>query len=553
MMSKSNLWGSSRLLHALGTAVLLVGWTFKARGAEAAAPECNAKEQKVKVTSAGNGWVVTREACTGEKDAELTYSHGDKAPTTVAGKLTDKIWSFAIPDKIEENELLRLEFRVVSTPAVAVQNDAHRVFAAQLRGEVKAAYDDAVKIALQASPETQDTILKTQFSAAARKRVGELLKRTKLDAYVTKSETGFQPWTEAVLSKAKFRKIGTGDWEPSDAVLDELKIWSDADSQLLADAKKIGSSTPPSAGCFGGSAPNSASTTSVQNQALKACVTALATSAKILAGAKDANALKFSTLSDAEPAALAEQLVRASGTEAAGRGSAFLRKSYSDALQKLEQVQPKAAQPAAQGEFNDSEQAVLYLAALRIVSTLQPKAVALDDALNPAPGALLALSTFTRENLLGEVFKIEPAKPRFFVSTGVVVTSLNSGIGDPFKLSVPVLVSICLSPNGCETKGIGAKGTPGMYVSADLGVKTFWIGSRNPRESAPSFLVGLGFTPIYATHIGIGVNAFENPQTSRANFAPYLSVTVDVVDGKDILGSLGIAPPKAEPIGKTEQ
>jgi hypothetical protein len=548
----SNSFSVQRLLQALGTAAVLGGWMPMAWAAEPAATTCVPKDQKVNVTSVGSGWVVTRDACAGEKEAQLAYSHGDKASGTVAGKLTDKTWSFAIPEKIEENELLRLEFRIASTPASPVKTEPQRAFASQLRDGVNAAFDDAVKIALQASPATQEAVLKAQFSLAARKRVGDLLKRAQLDAYVTKTDAGLQPWTEAVLSKAGFHKLGAGDWEPGDAVLDKLKAWSSPDSQLFSDARAR-STTPPSAVCLAGPAPDSKAPPAVQNAVLKSCVTALASSAKALAGAKDANALTFSTLSEEDPAALAKLLVRVDATEAAGRGSVFLRKIYSDALQKLELVQARPAQKAEQAQFNESERAVLYLAAQQVAAALQPKVDAVNDALIPAEDTLLELSVFVRENLLGEVFKIEPAKPRFFVSTGVVVTSLNSGIGDPYKLAVPVLVSICLSPNGCETKGIGAKGSPGMYVSADLGVKTFWIGTRNPRENAPSFLFGLGFTPIYATHIGIGVNAFDNPQTSRANFAPYLSVTVDVVDGKDILGSLGIAPPKAEPIGKTEQ
>jgi hypothetical protein len=216
---------------------------------------------------------------------------------------------------------------------------------------------------------------------------------------------------------------------------------------------------------------------------------------------------------------------------------------------------PKAAPDPTVKQADDDVEALNHAAALLVENQLRDTwAQQISAKLEPKPEELRDLRQFTRQGRASELVKVTPGKPRFFVSTGVVATALNTDPSEqPWKLSLPVLVSICWSAQGCETKGIGQGGNALNYVSTDLGVKAVFLGTRDPRESAPSFLLGLGVNPFYATHVSVGLNLFENRQTEKANLALYLAVTLDLITGSDILGELGLGKPAIQRIGGDKQ
>ena len=220
-------------------------------------------------------------------------------------------------------------------------------------------------------------------------------------------------------------------------------------------------------------------------------------------------------------------------------------------LEAANSLKPKSdAAKAARKTSQLALAAMNYVAALMVVDQRRTAFEAeLQAKLGPDWDGAALVEQFTYEGVAKDLFKALPGNPRFFVSTGVVATDLQ----DRWKLALPVLVSVCLSPHGCETKATyNTKTDGGQYLSVDLGIKTVFLGDNDPRESKPSFLLGLGITPVYATHFSFGMNAFENNQTAKANLAFYVAVTLDLINGKDILGELGVGKPKVERIGETQ-
>ena len=521
---------------------------------------CQPESQQVAMESADIGWVVLRVACPNEKAAVLSYSYGDTSKV-VEGKLADGSWAFGIAEKIPDDAVIKLQFRVLldSGDAKAVQAKLSD-FASKLRDTVKASYDESVAKTKGTPPSDRWSVLLPVFMAEARSKVTALAKVTELPYFADKI-----PAVEFILQKGHFQKLPNSDWEPTPEILHDLENAGGPVAQELWNARaKVKDYNPtPAPACLSGDKQSIESgTKDARDKALANCLKALIVSADHLQVAKnDVATLKpLASLSDAN---IAKKIVNLPDVDAAskqGAESGLFLPPYAGAVENISMALPEILHEKSKTRLEDAKtalgawEALDFVAAREVIDQIGPAwQKKLDNPVLPDITEVLQAITITREAQASQLFRKRPALPRFFLSTGVAVTSLDNTPGkDPNKLSIPILASICWSSSGCQTKGVGSGMGVFTYLSADLGVKLAFLGEKNPRESSPSFLAGLGVTPIYATHLSIGINAFDNPQTKRVNVAPYLSITLDLVNGADILGALGMGKPSVEPIGSSK-
>ncbi|HET7542192.1 MAG TPA: hypothetical protein VFK05_20130 [Polyangiaceae bacterium] len=515
----------------------------------------------------------------------MFYSFGDVKRKEVKGQQVGDAWTFAIPEKIPTDAFVSLEFNVFVP--VADQADAQAKllpFARSVHDAVHESFDVAVSKTSSLTAGRWEVLLPI-FTAEARKRVSALARQANLGAYYAEGV----PAVEAILRKSHFQKVMSGDpnepanvdWEPTPQALDDLKKFGTPAAQELRSAHdkiKNYRESSDSAECLGpktafdggGNAPQ-------REAALKACFKQLLDSAQA-AGLPRDNAAVSDDLKKARQKSLNDlsavdqnKIVESLVNFPPGADSLLIKlqpqidtvlRAIKDASADDEQAAKKAPANRVAREaaiktstalksYIDAQGALDFVAALEIEQkqTIDAWELQVSGEFVPAPDKLVIQLTFARQATASQLLKVKPGKPRFFISTGIAVTSLNNEPwGDPNKLSIPVLVSICWSRAGCESKGFGSGGHPLDYVSTDLGVNTVFLGQKNPRQGTPSFLFGLGLTPIYATHVSVGMNLFENPQTSQANVAAYVALTINVVDGAGILGALGMGKPTPEVI-----
>jgi hypothetical protein len=575
------------MIRLLKTTFLSALWLSFAQPAlaEAEAPEptpCVFEKQAVDVEATGSGWLVTRGACPDETDATLTYQIDGKTRGTVKGTQTDSKWAFAVPEKPPTDSIVTLDFAVLhklGTEDTTAATKASEEFASKLNLAVKESFDQAVDAARGAAQEGALELTLASFKGRLRKRVAELLSETPLSKIYYEGK----PAAEVLLEKAKFRKLGANDWEPLPEAIDGLresatapwrKLWN-AELQVSETEKEALKAPVP---CLGDVKALTESDKAAKIKALGDCFGAVARAAK---AAKAANSLVKVDHSQEKDKAKAK------------KEDEQLAKSLDDATAKMDQFarQPESAFTSAPADAASSQPARSALvtadaenAWLTIVSVLKPgtsfhsDASAANNGVNYVAALLIqvplraelekqvserfaldaaslrGLSSFARTGRGSEMVRVPPANPRFFVSTGFVASALNENpLKDPWKLAIPVLVSICPSTHGCQTKGIGSGGNWANYVSLDVGVNVTFLGDRDARVGLPSVLAGVGFTPIYATHFGVGINFFDNPQSDEMNSALYFSLTLDLVDGADILGAIGLAKPEPQVIGEKKK
>jgi hypothetical protein len=561
---------------------------------------CDPEQQEVEVAtaSAGDGWIVMRKRCPTETGATLSYRIGNGAARSVPGQKGATGWTFGIAEKVPTDAFVKLEFRVLGPLTGAKAAKASKAldeFVKALESAVKRSFDRAVEATQGARAEGRADLLAGAFKSEARAEVGKLLAATALEEYYYDDVRA----TDVVLEKAGFTRLGEGDWEPTAASMENLRQASLAPARALWNARAELENKNVRAACLGdASSLVKSEEAAPRERALETCLASLSEAGKKTAvalskdvefkkkaagndpsklqllagpeqdllqvgaaaaffqGLKAADAVSIPSLSSPAPPAAG-----ASAPPAGGETTSGLKKSVEDASvrilsaassETITKIDPSIKQGAV-----DANNGVKYVVALLVDARLRPAlAQQTVDKFVPTDAALQGLRTFTRAGLATEFATVSRPKPRFFVSTGVVATWLNGQHSDPWKLSLPVLVSVCWSPFGCETKGIGMGGNAATYVSFDLGVKTIFLGERDPREAAPSFLAGLGFTPFYATHVSVGINVFDNPQPPQhghVNVGLYTSVTLDVISGGDILGAIGLAKPEPEVLGRKEK
>jgi hypothetical protein len=533
---------------------------------------CRPETQPVDVDTVDTGWVVTRTGCPGESSPSMFYSFGDVKRKEVKGQQVGDTWTFAITEKIPTDAFVSLEFNVfvgLANSDRASANTQLVKFATDVQEAVKTSFDAAVDKTSSVTTGRWEVLLPI-FTAEARKRVSALARQaTNLGGFYSEGV----PAVEAILRKSHFQKVvsdpsqpANADWEPTPQALDDLKSFNPPAAQQLDNARKEIVEYEASAElgtCLGQpkSSFKAGGTALLREAALKACFNQLLDSAKA-AGIPDDNpdfaALKavdqtkiVASLVNLPPANVDTRLIKLRGPIDALLGKIDEAKTAAEQKAKADKKAAPASASKAFKNFVDAQGALNYIAALEIeqVNTIEGWKLEESRKFVPDPAKLVTELSFARQATASQLLKVKPGKPRFFISTGVAVTSLNDDPwADPNKLSIPILVSICWSPAGCESKGFGSGGHPLDYVSTDVGVNTVYLGTKNPRQGSPSFLFGLGVTPIYATHVSVGMNLFENPQTSRANVAAYVALTINVVDGAGILGALGMGKPTPEVI-----
>lgn len=520
---------------------------------------------KVSVEAHEGGWIVSRVAETGETACSLKFWYDGFAPRVIEGSLTDGKWTFGITEKMPDSAVVSFEFTTLTPVADKARARAQlSEFLAQLGEVLHTSSTDASKGA------TDREIAKAAYIVKARAAISELLKKSPLSTYSVKVGTGRRAAPAVILAKGGLNEVGSGQWEPTDKTEEQLAVlWGDeavAYQLVLTDLKRV-----PQTACLGDTKALGAVGTdadekvkAARRNAFRACLKAFVeTSNKVLAD----DAIAKNTAAQSKLKALVtsleqlstplladkakvEDYVDADGSKA-DPNAANARRLAAPLSTRIDALfMELPATPAALAALRND--AFSSLAGVRFVAALMSEAAVhaafekkIETALGPDWNASSLVSLFTYDGVAKDLFKAKPARPRFFVSTGVAATHLQ----DRWKLALPVLVSICFSTGGCETKAMYNTKSGADYVSLDLGIKTVFLGDQDPRERAPSFLLGLGFTPLYATHFSLGMNAFENPQTSQANMAFYLSVTLDVINGKDILGELGIGKPQVERVG----
>lgn len=509
---------------------------------------CDPEQQPVDVIAADGGLTVTRKVCASEVTQSLVYSFGAVRNEIEGTKVGDDTWTFGITEKIPDDSLLKLEFHVWMNAAdpkkARVALDS---FSQALRDAVAAAAQAAMDKTKAVPGDARWTAFVALFREEATANVKKLLATHKLPYRAGKVSAA-----EFILDKAKFEKTAAGEWVPGAEAIDALKASIPPAAALLLNAEtRIAGYTPPNPAlpCLG-DATKLPTDLAARQTALASCLKSLLSDAsKAKVPEADLAALKeLSTKTDAEVATV---LVNATTIElrptAKNVNTQLFSEDYKERLMVAASA-PKDTDKSLSGPLAADNAALLYLAALQVESVTRPVLTKLlaDEFL---PQEVQVELVFLRAAQAHQLVRVVNGKPRFFVSTGVAVTSLDSSPGnDPNKLTIPVLVSVCFSHAGCETKGMGSGGTATSYMSLDLGVNAVFLGQKNPRQGTPSFLFGAGFTPLYATHVSLGVNIFENPQTSQANVAPYIALTLDVVDGAGILGALGIGKPTAQKI-----
>ncbi|HWA72256.1 MAG TPA: hypothetical protein VG937_07985 [Polyangiaceae bacterium] len=526
----------------------------------------------VKIETAGKGWAVFR---TKQKEtrAVLVYSYEGHPPTEVTGSQDGESWKFAITEKVPSDAVVSLEFLLFSpVPDPTAAQQAVVEFSTELARLLADGFPAAARAAESVPDSERRDQLVQILGVRIRSELSTLIRNSKLSTYYANG----QPAPEYVLAKLAFRQLGPATWEPTTESFHLLKANFDLLSRRVGGLEQTVAVGPPAPlpACAGDSTlirADSDDGAAARARALKACLKTFVDEANLALTARDkvvkgravtpalaATAQSLLAIAaKSDDAEIAKEAFGAATTELAdGLGEGF-SKAFGTKISELltaatVPVTPLPKQDSITAHQKAAQDAYLVLHYLGARAVIAAQKAARDEArtqelrasVSTAITQLELVERMTRTDHATDIFVVDPGKPRFFLSTGLALSDLRAA----WKLSIPAVVSICFSRAGCETKGIGSGGNALNYFTADVGLKTIFLGASDRREGSPSFLLGVGVTPLYATHLSIGMNLFENRQREHVNAALYFALTFDTVDGAGILGDLGIGKPEAKRI-----
>jgi hypothetical protein len=497
-------------------------------------------------TLSDNGWTMSCAALQTEQRAELRYSYAAQPARTVEGTKVGQQWKFTIADRIPADAMVTADVTTYSKLDEKGQQAAElelRRFVQQLVDVLVAAYDDAASATRGAAD--QESVLGPTFQQKAGVALTQLIEASPLSNYNVDGDSVLT----LLLQTSAFEKSATGQWQPTLATFERLSGFWDEMARRYQSASGLVVQLPTAMPCAASLKPDSAD--GAAEEVLRGCWKDFVAKARQAADAAGEGIRSTMTpptnrLDTAQQPMNVSQLLRPARPDDDPRDPNHGNKEFLEGSSDADFQTVIAADPDRSAELGSDYEGVRFAAALLTQRALEDK---VWSRVFDVPWTLAGVAHHTSYiGRASQLFEYKAGKARFFVSTGVLATALR---GD-WQLSLPVLASVCLSALGCETKGTGATSDGGQYVSIDLGLKAVFLGDKDARESAPSFLLGFGITPIYATHFSVGLNAFVNPQTHRSNGALYVAVTLDLVDGADILGALALGKPSLEPIGGAE-
>lgn len=514
--------------------VFLLGFSTSLGSASA-----NSKSPSATVEAewSGGGWKIQRDVGD-EVSATLSVMSGERSQTVqgVQQTLAEKsVWVFWLAaSKPTDEKTIVLEFTLFFL-GTAEETEKLKTFARAVSTAVFESYADTNRI--------------PNLSEAQKARQGTILAGAKIDELIEASEiakltiSGVSAY-QHILEQLGMRQSETGEWELTQEGFVTLREFLDFERAEWFESALT--ARPPKHPCLKGSEDP-------EEQLLRCTQAFIAEGTKLqsaLSGATHPQLdliLNNSSLKTNDPGALATSLIRVP-EPSEDSPSAALRAPYDKLV------------PAVANE----------LATLATLSPLPRESLEALDATwwiarRASAEAYLAVQDAKwEEKFVGDLdlqrvevdqrttdnaeLEVSPGNPRFFFSTGLVTTFLD----DSVKMGMPIMASICLTPAGCVTNGTyngtGFWSNLGQHSSLDIAINAVTFGKEEPRFSSPNFLIGAGFSPIFATHVSVGASLFENAQTHRVNAAPYISLTLDLVDGKAILGGLGVSNPQVTPI-----
>ena len=500
---------------ALLLALFLATGSLQAASAPRPKPTTPKAEDDVTAEWSNGGWRVHRLA--GSEEKVTLKLKSDQQVRSIAGEKFGKHWVFWVAsEKPKDEASVELEF-VLETKLKNGKVDL-TTFAQKVSDEVFATYTE------QFNTQNDLSIEAKRESAAqlAGSKVNELMAAKPLSDLTIDGS----PAAEQVLLRMGFRKDDQGHWEVSERALEtlrqilEYKMVQWTQTQLFA--------TAPDLPCV--------KVKDFESQ-LNACATELRKLLDQMPPPRLAEADKFLADTEIEAGQAWTVAVDLTVTAKEPPGLAKGYEYWIELAKKLEdqdKVDPKVLQHAG---------ALIWIVQ-RAYWNQNANQLKEQLAKMLIDGAKLARLTVDKRTKDTANITIVPGNPRFFFSTGPVFMFLD----DRVKMGLPLMASICASMNGCDSDGLfgGASPASGQVISLDVGVNATTFGKSEPRLGKPTFLVGGGVNLVYAAHASVGAALFENPQSGRTNAALYLSLTLDLVDGKDILGGLGVSKPQVQ-------